>query len=618
MSGVTLRRATIAAVLLLAGASAVLVLAGPAGGWEPADTDTAGFGLRWRRSDRRAYALRIDTKVRMVLSGAADATVEHSVEGTLHLRVCDVRPDVVRLGFQLSPARLSVDGVSDAEHSARLAAPFRAELAPNGRVRRFEFSDALAAHERALLEESIRVFQCVVPSAAEERWRTVERHGTGKYIAEYSRVGPNRCRKQKIEYRRPVDPAKPQTVEIGRSVAIFALSVRGSWLQSAQVVEELTPRIDAANETPSRLRATLRPADPEPAIALFREEWSFDGREAASARLEAAPAMAGPATAERAEASEADIEQVRAVLRALAAAEGKNLHLVHELRDLLLRFPELATEALALLALPEMSDGGLAAVLHAFELAGTPQSQVALCTLMDGRRRAYPTRLRAIVALAGLARPTPETLAKLWNRFRDRTSAESADLSNTAVLALGSLGDELRRSDPDAWAAQRDRILAVLRTAGNAETAATVLKAVANTRDGLLTSEAAHYLVAPAANVRAAAAQAVGALGGAGALDALTTRLAAETDARVRASLAAGLGKLDRASARTFSVVHAAARRERDEKARYALARYLGERLDEYPAARETLAEILQAARSTRTRKYLASLLYRKRNASKR
>jgi hypothetical protein len=43
------------------------------------------------------------------------------------------------------------------------------------------------------------------------------------------------------------------------------------------------------------------------------------------------------------------------------------------------------------------------------------------------------------------------------------------------------------------------------------------------------------------------------------------------------------------------------------------MARYLGDRLEEYPQARETLSRLMKTETANRNRKYLASVLYHNR-----
>ena len=89
----------------------------------------------------------------------------------------------------------------------------------------------------------------------------------------------------------------------------------------------------------------------------------------------------------------------------------------------------------------------------------------------------------------------------------------------------------------------------------------------------------------------------------------MTTSLRVESNGRVRAEIAKGLGKLEDKSAATFAQIDAQVQFEEDGDSRYAMARYLGDNLDAYPQGRQTLEKLMETETEARTVQYLAGKL---------
>lgn len=560
-------------------------------------------GLQWNVGDRQSYDLRIRTEVDVVLGDKGCAPVEHCVEGTLHLRVIECSDATVRVGLRLAPVSVVVAGSADSRRDARLQTPFAAELAPDGAFRRFHLPHDLLPADRVLLEESLRVFEAVVPAAGEASWHTEQHDGTGSYVAAYARTASRELHRRKLRYATPRGGVgEPSRVEVRASDLRFSPAFTGSWLENARGQEELVVWISehhrvAARQSVGLMRRAIQADD-----SAFAEGFADARARSGSAERAAQVPIADTA-------SPADRARLRTLLLALDAVGGKDLSLVHELRDLLRRFPELASVVLAFVVENDPGNGGVPAILHAFELAGTPESQTSLTTVMRSSERTHTTRLQAIVALAGVAEPTDATIHTLWHCVDTSGANEATDLGHTALLALGSLGSGLRGAEHAGYGALRERMISALRSSTDAEGTAVVLKAIANTRDPSLAADACGFLASPRASVRAAAAAAIGRLGGAGAH--LAMHLDAEADARVRTACLTALDALDHADEQTFATVERLAVSERDTGARLAIARFLGERLDHHPAGRQTLETMLQNTSSNRIRRYLAGKLYR-------
>ena len=599
-------------LLALAGAAVVGLLAhgGTSGPESSSDDDhdrstggPAAPGLAWPVGGRRDYEVHVSSTADISMGEGPGMHIAQELSGRLHLLVDRCTNDSVDLLLRFTLVRYVVNGVPRPEVARQLSMLFRARFRRDGTPVSFEFPPSTAG-QQGVLEEHIRLFQVVIPEHPGATWNTREQHGTGGYEARYKRNAQDIV-KRKLVYLTPgvgQDAAHGLT-QVIRSKATIALDLGGPWVRSVRLDEQLLVPVVSGAKATSVTRATLRTLEEvDDRADIFSTDFA---KTAARAPTDRQPTQPQRASAE-------DRAKVLVLVSALNDADGSNITLVKQLRDYLIRFPDLAYHLAGSFDSGGLTTGADAALLHVFELAGTGEAQDVLCKEITNLNRGHRHRLGAIVALGGTTNPTQAALGNLWTTYTNRQTHQAQDLSNTAVLALGSLGDVLRSgAGSPQYAALRAQLVDSLRTAGSADNTQVVLKAMANTGDRSLAGTAAVYLSAQAPVVRAAAAQAVGTLRGGGALDLLSTQLAGESDGRVRRYLVAeGLARLDATSKPTLRMVDRMVVKEHHAGARLAMARYLGDRLEQYPQARETLSRLMKTETSDRNRKYLASVLY--------
>jgi len=98
----------------------------------------------------------------------------------------------------------------------------------------------------------------------------------------------------------------------------------------------------------------------------------------------------------------------------------------------------------------DFSDRTRADLYLAFELAGSPEAQAALASVLAEPSWSAQDGMRAIVALGGVKNPTADTLAALWNTAVGGQSGDGYEhLPGTAALAPGNLTNGLRAEQGD-------------------------------------------------------------------------------------------------------------------------------------------------------------------------
>lgn len=219
----------------------------------------------------------------------------------------------------------------------------------------------------------------------------------------------------------------------------------------------------------------------------------------------------------------------------------------------------------------------------------------------------------AIVALGGVAAPTPDTLAALWDiALTGATYGERKDLPGTAALALGSLGNTLLGAEDDNYASLRTGLQAGAVSAGSPHQQSAYLHALGNTGDPdpILRNDIAGFLADPAVEVRSAAAKTLGRLGTGPVAEQLLESFEQEQNSVVRSSIAGALAAWEEPSPRAMALARSSIQAEPDEKTRYNLALLLGNNLEQYLENRPLLEELLRTEQSKRIRQQAADSLY--------
>lgn len=557
--------------------------------------------LNWRVGSAQQYAVTIESSFLMSMPGGKpNRAMQLRMEGVLAYRTLEVDATGVTAGMRFIAMDMTMDGAGDAGVNRALTTPFRVRFDSSGLPLSFDFPAAVVAAHREVLENLVRMFQVVIDDG--DSWQTQESNASGRYEAIYASTSPATLEKNKQRYLQAgTTAAVPEVV----SVEAITLDANRDWISGMVVDETLVTRDPGSPPVTVKNHATIQLQHTQKAPAA--NTWRFQA--AAPPRDEEAPDTL-PATSLTPEEAR---RQLAANISALdSTVEGRSI-LIHRVRDLLLVDDQLPEVLLETMRTGDLTDRTRADLYLAFELAGTPAAQAALgAVLMD---TSWPPQdaLRAIVALGGVARPTVDTLATLWDlAFSDLADTARRDLPGTATLAIGSLGGTLRSSDDTQYLSVRADLLAGAASASKPEKRAVFLYALGNTADPdpALQRDIVPYLDDPEPRVRRAAARTLGKLGTDQVAEELMQSVVREGNPEVRASLVEALASWQTPTPAAMEWTRNALVHETDENARLNMAVMLGNNMAQFPENRVLLQAMLETEQSRRIRQQLAELLY--------
>jgi len=586
-------------LLLLA---AVLLLNSPRDEPEAVSAD-ARPSLQWREGRSQQYDVRVDSTFLMTMPGAASGqSMALHMDGVLDFRTLEVDPAGVLVGMQFSTMTMSIAGNADPEVNRLLATPFRVRFELNGPPERFEFPAALGEELREVIRNLVRMFQVTIRHG--DQWLARETNASGSYEAAYSRVGLSTVSKRKRRYVSQV-PGSPVPVPEVVSEESISIDRNSDWIAAMSVEETVVTRdptgllVEVENRASLDLRSTATAANP---VA-----WRFVA--AAQPDAAAEPARAEPQPLEPEEAE----RQLRSGVGALDVAVEGRRPLIHRLRDLIRSNGQLPRVLLDMLQNEQLADRTRADLYLAFELAGTPEAQAALASVVTDASWSPQDGMRAIVALGGVANPTAETLSVLWDAARGGlTGSDRDDLPGTAALALGNLGRGLRAAREEDYVSLRADLLDGASTASSDHQRAVFLYALGNTADPdpSMRADIVPFLDDPAPEVRSAAAKTLGRLGTSEAAEDLLRSFEQERNDQVRGSIAEALAAWDDPSPAAVQSVRTAIRSERDERARYNMAILLANTTPAFPENRAVLEQLIATEQSKRIVQRVSEILH--------
>lgn len=558
--------------------------------------------LRWSPGNTQHYRLHILSEVRMSTDGRPQEPIAQSVDGVLELHTLSVDGIGAEVGMLISPLQYRIGDSIDAPTSKALSAPIRLRISNEGMLEDFVFSAPLNPLQRDLIKEFLLLFELNLQP--EERWESEEAHATGRYLAHYELSGEGGFTKTKLRYLAgPDDGLGDSLPQVLSSTTVIELDSSTDWVSRVTLNETLVLEDGSGLKVEVTTQAELRLLS-ESTSSLRPDEWNFSPVATVSnSRQQHSPEHVQD-LGELEEALAGWVKQLQ------DGAKGRTAS-IHAIRDLLLSDDRVASTLLATLQTQALEDRTRADLFLAFELAGTDAAQQALCQVRAANGFSEKDNLRAVIALGGVRTPSITSINTLWELSLNRSSALNEGVANTASLALGSLGNQMRIDGSPKYQEIRDGLLSAAQNARDGQERAALVLAIGNTGDSEFSQELLTLLEDERPNVRRSVASAIGKLGGQEAIAEIAFRISSEPSSAVRASMAKTLASWKAPTTDSMHTVRELLLWEKDELTRLHMARFLGKYRKQHPGNTPVLRKLMETELSEKIRSYVGAALAR-------
>ncbi|WP_233262288.1 HEAT repeat domain-containing protein [Vitiosangium sp. GDMCC 1.1324] len=398
----------------------------------------------------------------------------------------------VRVNLKLSTFQLSAEDKDVLTPEVRrtlttaLEMPFFLTLGRSGSVALTHFEEGVDDLSRGVLRTLVASSQFVVYGAPTASWQAEEHDTTGKYVAVYQRLAPNRFEKTKQSYTHVATPQglQPLGSDIRISVNTRAAFELGEdlWAQSLQSNEHL--EVDTSAGLPAALtdlELSLRLLERRRVPSLIGSLEARQGLLSTSPLASFQGRSQDPLAHYRQVLGNKTFEDLVKELRSLPAEEkardDARTRALEQLRALFMLKPEEA------LKVPDILRSGLSPLaaspmLGALSAASTPQAIQSLVTASGDQALSTDVRMDAVSALGMAGEPTREGVDALRNLGRDPNPM----LRDTATLAFGNAAFQMSDTDARGAEALVYELSNGYRTASTPEQQAIVLRSMGNTR----------------------------------------------------------------------------------------------------------------------------------------
>ena len=562
--------------------------------------------LQWRIGSSQEYDVLVNSSSLIGISATSTLqAIDVRMDGVLEFITLEVGAAGALVGMRLSSMVMAIaDQSPDTDTNRELALPFRVRFALDGRIMAFEFPAAMTTAVRQVIENLLRMFQVTIQQG--DHWVAQESNASGLYDAIYARTSTSTVVKKKQRYLDSTTTMAAFTTEV-TSMESIQIGVNQDWISSMTLDETLITKNSNMpfSEVSNHATLQLRDAGNSPIAATGK--WDFVAVATPASTQDSVKAVQPSLSREEAE------RQMDSSIAYLDTTVDVRTTYIHRLRDLMLMDGQLPLALLETLRDEQLADRTRADLYLVLQLAGTPEAQAVLNSVVTDTNWSAKDGLRAIVALGAVDNPTEETFENLWDTARSGTiEGDRRDLPATAALALGSLGKGLRAAENANYSSLRADLLDGASSASDAHQRAVFLLALGNTADTApsMRSDIVPFLNDPAPQVRSAAANALGRLGTNQVADDLFKRLERERNTQVRGSIAQALATWESPSHPAIESVRKAIPAESDEKVRYNMALLLGNTMEAFPENRTALEQLLVTEQSKRIRQQVANSLY--------
>ncbi|MEA2073510.1 MAG: HEAT repeat domain-containing protein [Campylobacterota bacterium] len=362
-----------------------------------------------------------------------------SLNADLHLRVFDVKKEYSIVGFELSNVEIHFDNeILERKLEKLYSELIFIKIAHDGKF--IEFILPRSSDDLKGLLELFSHFQVVLKE--DDFYQTTENSFRGEYISDY-KLAKNTLYKSRITYLSTYNETHRYIFKNSKSEAIVAKD--GIWLDNITVTESVVVEKEDMQMAQSKTTLNLSKIDKarDHTLKIYTENRDID--EVIKEYREKKENNKNLSFWEE-EKKSSQIHFIRENNITYETLLGKvskfsKIQDYHELSKYLSLYPNYSKEILKVVQNETSSLS--AGLISALQDADTKESKEVLITILKDENISSLNRQRASIALGGLENPDDASIEALQEIMGNRESQDDLSLSNSAILSLGRVSNNL-------------------------------------------------------------------------------------------------------------------------------------------------------------------------------
>lgn len=582
-------------------------------------------GIEWKAGSQQLYRIEINTIIKNInLMTKAETSNIEKITGNLNFKIFSIDSGIVKAGLQFSELEIDNSGKRSEFLENIFSTFFLCEFKKDGTPIAFYFDNNIAKEDEVLISNIIREFQLVIPWISIGDWSTNEKDSIGEFTAEYSESG-NEIIKKKMNYSKITQIAGNPNGNIGVNIIFSKLniipSVASSWIEQAygkENIEMVFKNSDFVFMQASKdYSLEMIPFEPDMKLSIWTNEDTYDEIKSAFFKGEKNSQSLTNNLYEAYLRNKLKNENYNTVINKFLKGYGSRIDLKELLIDYLTIHPEEAYKTSILLKNSNIDQSKRIDVIQALSFSNTLKAQELLNKITNDNTYKSILRLYAVIGIGQMKYPTSDSVMNLMNISRQKkdTGEFTEDISNSAILALGSISYSLKGINENIVNDINGELISRLKSASTPAELSTIVLAMGNTKNEDFTPEIIPQLSSEDSNLRAMAAYSLRDMSDDKSLSSLLGTLGKEESTNVKDFILTSLSNR-KASDESINCIKNAVAKENDKGTRYNMYKYLIANKDQYSSIEGFLRENLENGLSNKERVLIYKSLYSKKNKS--
>jgi len=555
--------------------------------------------IRWKIGDKQMYNInmQIDSRNYSLISKTAKNSL-HEIKGILNLIVYDINDKRITTGFQFSRLEVLESKKRNLDLEQLYSTPFIIEFSKNGEIVNYQFPNELAIEDETLILGIIKGFQVIIPTIKISDWNMVESDMTGKYSAHYQIVDGSIIKKKK-QYNDLNSIAetgiKDLSVIIKSSGTSFLLSKESSWLEAASIDEIVLIKDKKFNSFTIKcgIYGSLNKVQYDPDNELFI--WKNNDADLIKTAFAKGYKNQVPYIEKRIVSflkEKYKNENLGNILNSFT--DKLDFKTANKLAEFLHAYPDETLKIKNYIIANQHKDFKVTNIIFALSRTNFYFTQKALLDIVHNNNINSKLREYTIISMRNFVNPTEELIRSLIFIADTRENASSIELSNTALLALGTLSDKSKINNKDNSERIKNELLVRLnKNNSDVEKTSIMLKAISNISDESLIPVFQEYSDSSNSTIRAISLSAFASMNDAKSMSILLDHMNNEKDSYVKNIIVDTLIKRE-PNKDSIAEVSKLVQTEADISIRYKMIQYIVDNRKNYPGVNNTLQDCLK------------------------